>query len=102
MTFKVLKSAGFRIDDIYVWTAQNFGIEQANSYIRELFDSFEKIERGESFSKPIPADFGIQGYYYRFKRHFVYWKYLESGEIGIVTVLHEKMMQISRFQEDVI
>ncbi len=38
--------------------------------------------------------------FFRYKKHFVYWKYLSSGDVGIVTVLHERMHQIERFKED--
>ena len=29
-----------------------------------------------------------------------YWRYLSNGDIGIVTILHERMHQIDRFRED--
>jgi hypothetical protein len=35
-----------------------------------------------------------------YEKHFVYWKMLNNGEFGIVTVLHERMHQIDRFRED--
>jgi len=51
-------------------------------------------------SKPIPAEFGVDGYCFRYERHFVYWRRLSNGDIGIVTILHERMHQIGRFRED--
>ena len=42
----------------------------------------------------------MEGYVFRYKRHFVYWKTLRNGDVGIVTVLHERMHQIERFRED--
>jgi plasmid stabilization system protein ParE len=36
----------------------------------------------------------------RYERHFVYWRRLSNGDIGIVTVLHERMHQIGRFRDD--
>jgi len=30
----------------------------------------------------------------------VYWRWLDSGDIGIVTTLHDRIHQISRFQDD--
>ena len=32
--------------------------------------------------------------------HFIYWKTLSDGAVGIVTVLHERMHRVERFQED--
>jgi len=51
-------------------------------------------------SKPIPAEFGVEGFFFRYERHFVYWRHLSNGDIGIVTVLHERMQRIDRFRED--
>lgn len=48
----------------------------------------------------MPAEFGVQGYFFRYERHVVYWRRLSSGDIGIVTILHERMHQIARFRED--
>ena len=45
-------------------------------------------------SFPIPVDFGIDGLYFQYQKHYFYWKYLNSGDIGIVTALHERMHQI--------
>lgn len=42
----------------------------------------------------------MQGYFFRDEKHSVYWKRLGNGDIGIVTVLHERMHQIERFRED--
>lgn len=66
-----------------------------------LFQAFDGIETHQAASRPIPSDFGIQGsYFFRYQRHFVYWRWLDSGDIGIVTTLHERIHQISRFQDD--
>ena len=51
-------------------------------------------------SRPIPAEFGVEGFYFRHEHHFVYWRRLSNGDIGIVTVLHERMHQMDRFWED--
>jgi len=51
-------------------------------------------------SKPIPAECGVEGFFFRYERHFVYWRHLLNGDIGIVTILHERMHQIDRFRDD--
>ena len=52
------------------------------------------------YARPIPAEFGVNGYFCRYERHYVYWKKLGNGDIGIVTILHERMHQIDRFRGD--
>lgn len=97
--FLVQQSASFRIDEIYQYTREHWGEAKADAYIEGMFDSFGMIEAHEVLSRPIPADFSVEGFFFRYKKHFVYWKYLSSGTIGIVTILHERMHQIERLRQ---
>jgi plasmid stabilization system protein ParE len=97
---RVQEAASHRLDAIYRHTSDRWGAEQANRYITGLFAAFEKIETHEVMSRPVPAEFGVEGYVFRYERHFVYWRRLGNGDIGIVTILHERMHQIDRFRED--
>jgi len=67
--------------------------------ITGLFVAFNNIENNQVASKPIPAEFEVIGFYFKYEKHFVYWKYLDNGDIGIVTILHEKMHQIKHFSQ---
>ena len=51
-------------------------------------------------SRPVPAALGVDGYVFRYERHFVHWRRLSNGDIGIVTLLNERMHQNDRFRED--
>jgi toxin ParE1/3/4 len=42
----------------------------------------------------------VEGFVFRYERHFVYWRKLSNDDIGIVTILHERMHQMDRFHED--
>ncbi len=53
-----------------------------------------------TISFPAIAECAVDGFYFRYEKHFVYWKNLSSGVVGIVTILHERMHQIERFKED--
>ena len=97
---RVQEAASYRLDEIYRYTRDRWGVEQADRYINGLFDAFEGIDAHEVASRPIPADFGVEGFYFRYERHFVYWRRLSNGDIGIVTILHERMHQTSRFRDD--
>lgn len=97
---RVQEAASRRIDEIYRYSRRRWGAERADAYITGLFESFERIASGDVLSRPIPASFEVEGYYCRYERHYVYWKTLSNGDIGIVTVLHERMHQIDRFRDD--
>lgn len=97
---RVQEAASHRLDEIHCYTRDRWGVEQADCYITGLFAAFDKIETHEVMSRPVPAEFGVDGYVFRYERHFVYWRRLGNGDIGIVTILHERMHQIDRFRED--
>jgi toxin ParE1/3/4 len=100
--FLVQQAASLRIDEIYRYTRKKWGATQAQTYISGLFDAFAKVGTQEIISCPVPAEFGVDGFFFRYEKHFVYWRYLINGDIGIVTILHERMHQIGRFQDDFI
>lgn len=98
--FRVGSAAIQRIDEIYSHAAEAWGEAQAERYIRGLFDRFEAIAARRFPWRAVPATFGVDGFVCRYERHLVYWKLLRDGQVGIVTVLHDRMHQIERFRED--
>ena len=100
MGIRIQEAASVRLDEIYRYTRDTWGEAQAETYITGLFAAFEQIETRGVHSRAVPAEFGVEGYFFRYERHFVYWRHLSNGDIGIVTILHERMHQIDRFKED--
>ena len=99
-TTLVQEAASYRLDENHRYTHDRWGVRQADGYINGMFAALDRIESGGVASKPIPAEFGVEGYFFRCEHHFVYWRRLSKGEIGIATILHERMHQIDRFHED--
>lgn len=97
---RIQEAASRRLDEIYRYTLEQFGTAQADRYIEGLFEAFARIERHGVLSRPVPAAFGVDGFTFRYESHVVYWRRLADGDIGIVTILHERMHQIDRFRED--
>jgi hypothetical protein len=62
---------------------------------------FDRIAGRETPWRVIPAEFGVDGFFGRHEHHYVYWRVLSDGSVGIVTVLHERMHQMDRFREDI-
>jgi toxin ParE1/3/4 len=96
----ILEAAGRRLDEIYRYTRDQWGEAQAVRYVTGLFDSFDQIESHAILSRPVPAEYGIDGFFFRYEQHFVYWRRLSAGNIGVVTILHARMHQIGRLRED--
>lgn len=98
--FRIQTAAVERIDEIYRYTESAWGADQAERYIRGLFARFEAIAARHIVWRAIPTEFGVEGFVCRYQQHLIYWKILGDGDVGIVTVLHERMHQIERFRED--
>ncbi len=98
--FRVQDGASHRLDEIYAYSRATWGEAQAERYIRGLFARFEAIAARRFPWRRIPAEFGVDGYVCGHERPFIYWKVLADGDVGIVTILHERMHQIDRFRED--
>ncbi len=47
-----------------------------------------------------PEEFDVEGLFFRYERHLVYWRYLSNSDIGIVTIPHERIHQLERFKDD--
>ncbi|MGV8988666.1 MAG: type II toxin-antitoxin system RelE/ParE family toxin [Cypionkella sp.] len=101
MAVRVQEAASLRLDEIYRFTRDRWGDGQAERYITDLFAAFDRIASHGVASRPIPAEFAVDGFYFRHEHHFVYWRRLSDGDIGIVTILHERMHQTDRFRDDV-
>jgi plasmid stabilization system protein ParE len=96
----VLEAASVRLDEIYRYTRDTWGEDQAEAYINGLFQAFDAIETRRVVSRPVPAEFGVDGFFFRYQSHFVYWRRLSSGDIGIVTILHKRMHRIARLKDE--
>ncbi|MDP2868773.1 type II toxin-antitoxin system RelE/ParE family toxin [Methyloversatilis sp.] len=96
---RIQEAASWWLDDIYRYTRDRWGTELADHYITGMFEAFDGIETHRTSSRPIPAEFGIEGCFFRYERHVVYWCRLFIGDIGIVTTLHERMHHIDRFRD---
>jgi len=68
---RIQERASRRLDSIYLYTRNRWGEDQAEKYITGLFDAFDRIATRGVVSKPIPAEFGVEGFFFRYERHFV-------------------------------
>ncbi|PRZ20992.1 type II toxin-antitoxin system RelE/ParE family toxin [Flavobacterium granuli] len=78
------------INKIWIYTAENWSIEQADRYYNLIFDEIEYIVGNLEMAR----DFGgIRKSYScsKVKSHLVFFKKTKSNAIEIIRVLHEKM-----------
>jgi toxin ParE1/3/4 len=88
-----------RLDEIYEYTAAHWDGDQADRYIGLLFRYFSEVTAKNVTWRPVPVEFGVDGYFNKCEHHFVYWRVLDSGDVGFVAILHERMHQIEQIRE---
>lgn len=86
------------INAIWVYTAENWSVEQADRYYNLIFDEIEYIAQNFMMAR----DFESIRKSYRYskvKAHLVFFKKNKLYEIEVIRVLHEKMDIESRLNE---
>lgn len=95
-------------DRIWRETAETWGEDQAVSYIRGLHAHLEKLCRTRALWRTLPSVLvvpsGIEGSVYvnRYRRHYLFFRELPSGKIGVMSILHERMDIPARLMEELV
>lgn len=100
-TYSLSPAANASIDEIFVYTLEQWGPDQARSYLETLFGTFEAIANGLARSRDAKPAFGFEANFVKSGRHYIYWKHLNDGRIGITAIIHESRQQAIRFAEAV-
>lgn len=61
MAIRVREAASLSLDEIYRHSRDRWGGSQAESYITGLVAAFKGIETRSVPSRPMPAEFGVEG-----------------------------------------
>ena len=91
MTYKISNEAQTDIQNIWLYTFENWSIEQADRYYNLIFDEIEYISENPNSGK----DYNHirKGYYCsKVKSHFIFYKVnLKENEVEIIRILHQQM-----------
>ena len=99
--YSLSPAANASIDEIFIYTLEQWGPDQARSYLETLFGTFEAIVKGTARSRDAKLSFGFEASFVKSGRHYIYWKHLSDGRIGITAIIHESRQQAIRFAEAV-
>jgi len=86
------------INNIWIYTAENWSIEQADRYYNLIIDEIEYIVDNLDMAR----DFGKIRKSYRYskvKSHLIFFKKDKTNEIEVVRILHERMDIENRLAE---
>jgi toxin ParE1/3/4 len=89
--FDLEPEASIALDDIYRYTRKRWGKDQADRYIRGLFNRLSDITERRVPWRRVSARLAIDAYFCRYERHFLYWKESADGRLRVFAILHESM-----------
>ena len=78
------------MNNIWIYTAENWSVEQANRYYNLIIDEIEFVAENFQTTK----DFGSTRKDYKYskvKSHLIFCKKVGNKEIEVVRILHERM-----------
>ncbi|RYF94220.1 MAG: type II toxin-antitoxin system RelE/ParE family toxin [Chitinophagaceae bacterium] len=99
MGYKISKKAAEDIEDIWLYTLENWSLEQADRYLDLLLNEIEYLAVNPTAGK----DFSHVRKRYRtasVKSHIIFYRHIEGQiEIEVIRVLHQRMDIENRFDE---
>lgn len=95
-SYKITRKAQADLMQIGRYTANEWGVTQRNSYLKQLDDCFSQISENPTLG--IPSDF-IAKDYRKFPQgnHLIFYKNNPEGIVEIIRVLHKTMDIESKF-----
>lgn len=101
MKFRFFPAANQRLDEIWHYSVEQWGEEQAERYIRGLFEGIARQADHRILWRPVKES-GFPGVYtFRHEHHFVFFRELPGGDLGVLSILHESMDLPRRLREAV-
>lgn len=100
MGTRILPAAKVRIIEIWNYTEAAWNEQQADKYVRDLVEVMQRLGSKRGGWKPVldPALKGV--FFVKHAHHFIFFKELTLGDIGVISVLHESMDIPSRLREE--
>ncbi|WP_396174556.1 type II toxin-antitoxin system RelE/ParE family toxin [Flavobacterium sp.] len=78
------------LNTIWIYTAENSSIEQANRYYNLIMDEIEYVAENFETTKDF-ASIRKDYRYSKVKSHLIFCKQIENTEMEVVRILHERM-----------
>lgn len=100
MAAKIYPAARERLLDIWDYTERTWGEEHADQYVRNLVSAIQAVG-GERYRWRSVQDEALPGvFFFRHRHHYIFFRELSEGTLGVISVLHENMDIPSRLRED--
>ncbi|MEM9832115.1 MAG: type II toxin-antitoxin system RelE/ParE family toxin [Bacteroidota bacterium] len=90
MAFYLTRKAEADLRDIARYTQSKWGIRQRNTYLTQIDNAFHDLANEPDKGRNCD-DIRLGYFKYRVSKHFIFYRMIDSGDIEIVRVLHERM-----------
>jgi len=89
--YRVRPRARADLEDIWRYTVETWGQEQADAYLTEIFAGFDRLARNPKLGRDAGE---IRAGYSRYPagKHMIFYRQAKRGFVDIVRVLHERML----------
>ena len=98
MPAKIFAPAEDRLIEIWNYTLEKWGEAQADRYVRTLVGFIESLGSQRQLWRAVKNVRGVWDV--RHEHHFLFFRELSGGVIGVITILHENMDLPARLKED--
>ena len=91
MTYKISNEAQIDIENIWLYTFENWSVERADRYFNLILDEIEYLTQHPTSGKDY--DHIRKGYYQsKVKSHFIFYRInVKQKETEIIRILHQQM-----------
>ena len=100
MAAKIFPTVKARILEIWDYTEKTWGDEQADKYVRGLIDAINRAQNQSRRWKPVMDEALPRVFFLRYRHHYIFFRKLSKGTLGVISILHENMDLPSRLKED--
>ena len=88
--FKLTNEAVKDLEEIWIYTYQNWSVEQADRYYNLIIDEIEFLSSNPLSGRSM--DYIKEGYRVsKVKSHLVFYKIITNAAIEIIRILHQRM-----------
>lgn len=101
MRVRILPIARERLLGIWRYTTDSWGEEQADRYIGGLVEAVHTLPAKRDCWRPVRERRFKGIYFFRYRHHYIFFRLLEDGALGVLSVLHENMDLPDRLTGDI-
>lgn len=97
MNYRFYRNADRQQDAIWRYTHKMWGEVLAEKYISGLHAYIQQLADRKIAWRPlpsqftVPADLDVEVYFGHYRKHYIFFKEIHKGVIGIMAIFHESM-----------